>query len=423
MGKSILIHILFWGLIPLQWAKAQAPLTLDQCYELARQNYPLIKQKDLIEQSKDFSIGNIRSGFLPQFTINGQATYQSAVTKLPVSIPGISIQPLSKDQYKVYGELNQTLYDGGTINRQSQLTETNAQVEDQKLEVELYKIKERINQIYFGVLLVEKQIDQVNLLKQDLQINISRTESAIRNGTAFRSNADLLQAEYLKAEQRIIEMSAMRKTYLDMLGYFINQQLNENTQLATPVVLAPEEDPTIVRPELSLYNFQNELLGKQYQMSRTRNLPRVGLFLQGGYGKPALNLLENKFNGYYLGGLRLNWSLSGLYNSKRDKQLLDVNLQQVNLQKETFLFNTNMAMSQQKQEVNKLQSLIEVDDKIIELRSRIKKTAEVQQQNGVITTNDYLRELNAEDQAKQNKLVHEVQLLMALYNYQNTIGN
>lgn len=402
---------------------AQNQLTIEQCYELARNNYPLIKQKELIEQSKEFSVANVRSGYLPQISINAQATYQSDVTSVPISVPGFSIETLSKDQYKVYGELSQSLYDGGAIKNQKAIAETNARVEDQKLEIDLYKIRERINQLYFGVLLVDEQLKQIDLLKKDLQTNITRAESALRNGTAFKMTVDLLQAEFLKVTQRTIEAQAMRQTYLEMLGYFINQPLDESTQLSKPIVLSFDDQPQLTRPELNLFNYQSEMLGAQYQLGRTKTMPRVGLFLQGGYGKPALNQLKNEFDTYYLGGIRLNWSLSGFYNSKRDKQLFDINLQQVNAQKEAFVFNTNLATNQQKGELTKLQKLIQVDDQIIELRTRIKKTAEVQQENGVITTNDYLRELNAEDQAKQNRLLHEMQLLMALYAYQNTIGN
>lgn len=412
---------LFW-IIPL-FTQAQSSLTIEMCHELARNNYPLIQQKQLIEQSTAYSIANIGSGHLPQISINAQATYQSDVTQVPMAAPGFNIEPLSKDQYKIFGEVSQSLYDGGAIKGQKSLTETKGHVEDQQLEVELYKIKERINQLFFGILLVDEQTAQIELLQKDLERNIKRAEAAVKNGTAFKMSVELLQAENLKATQRMIETQSMREAYITMLGYFINQPLDETTVLTRPTVLTFEDQPVLSRPELTLFNYQRELLGTQYELGKTKTLPRVGLFLQGGYGKPALNQLKNEFDTYYLGGIRLNWSLSGFYNSKRDKQLRDFNLQQVNAQKETFEFNTNLLTTQQKQELNKLNKLIEVDDQIIELRTSIKTTAEAQQENGVITTNDYLRELNAEDQAKQNRLLHEMQLLMALYAYQNTIGN
>lgn len=404
-------------------AKAQSipALRIADCYELARKNYPLIRQKDLLAKAMEFTIANAQSGYLPQVAIYAQATYQSDVTRIPG--PGALIEPLSKDQYKIYGEINQSIFDGGVIKSQTTIQQANALVDQQKVEVELYKIKERINQIFFGVLLMDAQLDQVRLLKEDLQSSLAKTESAIRNGTAFKSNADILHAELLKADQRVIEMKAARKAYLDMLGYFINLSLNESVTLERPLTTEFEPDQSIKRPELTLYQFQSELFGAQYKSTGARNLPKLGFFVQGGYGRPALNLLKNEFDYYYFGGFRLNWALAGFYNSKRDKQLLDVNNQLVNAQKDLFLFNTDITLKQQSQEVIKLNELIAVDNQIIDLRTRIKNTSRSQHENGVISTNDYLRELNAEDAARQNLLLHQVQLMLAQFNYQNTIGN
>ena len=417
---------LLYSLSALLWATSQAfgqptTLTIETCYEQARQNYPLIKQKDLLTKSLGFTIANAHSAYLPQVSINGQATYQSEVTRLPGS--AVLVEPLSKDQYKIYGEINQSILDGGVTKNQTNIQRVSTQIEQQKLEVELYKIKERINQLFFGILLIDAQLKQVDLLKKDLQTSLLKTESAILNGMAFKSNADILKAELLKSDQRIIEMKAARLAYLDMLGYFTNQQLDDTVTFNEPVIAIANGVQEINRPELSLYNFQSQLLGTQYHANNSRNLPRVGFFLQGGYGRPGLNALVNEFAGYYIGGFRLNWSLSGLYNSFRDKQLLDLNVQQVNNQKETFLFNTNLQLKQQSRDVQKLVDLIEVDNQIIELRTRIAITTKAQHENGVISTSDYLRELNSEDLAKQNKLLHQVQLMLAQYSYQNISGN
>lgn len=420
MKKSILLFLWIFVAAPL-WA--QQALTIEQCYEQARQNYPLIHQKDLVAKSKEFSVANARTGFLPQVSIAGQATYQSEVTRVPLEVPGFKVDALSKDQYKIYAELNQSIYDGGTVKRQTALQETNALVEDQKVEVELYRIKERINQIYFGTLLIDEQKVQAELIKKDLTSSLSKMESAIRNGTAFKTNADILQAELLKTDQRIIELNATKRSYLDMLGLFIHQEIAENVVLQKPTTVAVSTDANLARPELTLYRYQSELITAQQQLTNTKVLPRVSLFVQGGYGKPGLNMLLNKFDTYYIGGLRLNWNLGGFYNTKRDKQLLDVNLQSINYQKEAFLFNTNLTLKQQNNDITKLNELIEVDEKLIELRTRIKNTAKAQLENGVITANDYLRELNAEDQAKQNLALHQTQLVMTQYNYQVTSGN
>lgn len=397
-------------------------LTLDECYEKARQNFPLIKQKSLLVSTRDFTVANARSGYLPQVTVNGTATYQSDVTRVPIDVPGFAIKPLAKDQYKIYAELNQSLYDGGTIKRQNAISETNALVEDQKIEVELYKIRERINQIYFGVLLLDEQVIQTNLVKKDLETSVKNVESAIRNGTSFKTNADILQAEMLKTDQRAIELKAGRASYISMLGIFIGQELDENTTLQRPTDVQATSDPKIARPEMMLYNYQSQLFTAQQQLNGTRVLPRFGFFVQGGYGRPGLNVLKNEFATYYIGGFRLTWNLSGLYNTNRDKEQMNINIQGVDVQRQAFLFNTKLTLRQQQGDISKLNDLIKVDQQIIGLRERIKATAKAQLDNGVITANDYLRELNAEDQAKQNLSLHQIQLLMTEYNYVATTG-
>ena len=397
-------------------------LTLEECYEKARQNFPLIKQKSLLVSTRDFTVANARSGYLPQLSITGTATYQSDVTKVPIDVPGFTIKPLAKDQYKVYAEVNQSLYDGGTIKRQNAISETNAMVEDQKIEVELYKIRERINQIFFGVLLLDEQLEQTDLIKKDLETSYKNVESSIRNGTSFKTNADILQAEMLKTDQRVIELKAGRSAYISMLGIFIAQDLDESTTLQRPADIQAATDPNIARPEMMLYNYQSQLFSAQQQLNNTKVLPRFGFFVQGGYGRPGLNVLKNEFATYYIGGLRLSWNLSGLYNTGRDKEQMNINIQGVDVQRQSFLFNTKLTMRQQQSDITKLNDLIKVDNQIIELRGRIKTTAKAQLDNGVITANDYLRELNAEDQARTNLSLHQMQLLMTEYNYLATTG-
>lgn len=413
----------FIGLLLLPMISWSQSLTLEQCQQQARLHYPLIKQRELITQSRDFTLANARSGYLPQVTLNGQATYQSDVTSVPVSVPGLSIESLSKDQYKVFADISQTLYDGGAINRQGQLQELGAKVEEQQLDVELYKLEERINQIYFGVLLIDEQLKQLALVEKDIRESLSRVHAAIDHGIAFKSNATVLQAELLKVQQKHIELDAMRAAFLEMLGAFVNAPLGESTTLTKPEMTGAPADPAINRPELTLFNAQSEFLDAQFRFSGVRNLPKIGLFLQAGYGKPALNLLENRFDTYYLGGIRFTWGLGGLYNQKREQQLNTLNHQKLEVQRETFLFNTRLALTQGQKEIEKLQQLLEVDANIIELRRQVKETAQTQLENGVITSNDYLRELNAEDLAVQNKLLHETQLLMAIYNYRYNSGN
>ncbi len=415
--RFILSLLLLFSSVVLQ---AQTKLNIEQCYDLAKKNYPLVKQMELISKTADYTVQNASKGYLPQFSVNGQATYQSDVTGLPINVP--NVEKLSKDQYKLYADVSQVIYDGGVISQQKKIMQSNAEVEQEKIEVELYKLRERINQLFFGVLLIDGQLTQVELLRKDVNTGMEKVNAGIKNGVALKTNADVLKAELLKAEQKEIELKSARKGFLDVLGLFINQTLNENTTLDEPQI-SESFVATINRTELKLFEVQNKYIDAQSKLITRKNLPRLGLFGQAGYGRPALNMLNNKFDTYYIGGVRFNWALSGFYTMKNERQLLDVNRKMIDVQKEVFLFNTNLALTQQNTELNKFRELMHVDNQLIELRTEIKNTSKVQLENGVISSNDYLREVNAEDQARQNLLVHEIQLLMAGYNYKTTSGN
>ena len=402
-------------------AKAQDQLNLDSCYVYAKNNYPLVKQHELIAKTTAYTLDNATKGYLPQVAINGQATYQSDVTQIPISLPGMSVPTPTKDQYKIYAELNQPLTDVFVINQQKQLIKDNSIVEEGKLEVELYKLKERVNQLYFGVLLIDAQLQQTELLKKDIRSAIDKTNAALANGTALKSSVNILKAELLKAEQRSIELKSNRKGYVTMLGLLINKSLTENTEFQLPATKG--NAIAINRPELRLFDAQKSTFEIQKKLIDAKSVPRLSLFLQSGYGKPALNMLNPDFDFYYIGGLRLSWNLSTFYTFKKDKKIIGINQDLMEVQRQVFLFNTQLSLTQQQAELNKLEELIKSDEEILSLRSSIKTTANAQLENGTITTIDYVSYVNAEDQAKQNKLTHQLQLLMAQYTTQTIAGN
>jgi outer membrane protein TolC len=210
---------------------------------------------------------------------------------------------------------------------------------------------------------------------------------------------------------------------LETLGLFLNQPLPENTRLETPLISdSTLLDKEVQRPELKTFSLQQNLIQNQHKMIKAKNLPKTSLFLQGGYGRPALNLLANKFDFYYIGGLRLNWSLGGWYTSKKEKQIVEINKRIIDIQKDVFLLNTNASLKTQKSEIDKLQQLITSDIDIVGLRKSVKEAAQAQLNNGVITVNDFLQQVNAEDQARQSLITHRVQLLQAQIGYQAILG-
>lgn len=397
-------------------------LTLDEANDLARKNYPLIRQQELIRKTADLHISNLAKGYLPQLSLNGQVSYQSDVTRVDVPIPGIKIEAPEKDQYKLTADVNQLIYDGGVTRQQKEMQLLNAAVEGQQVEVDLYKLKERINQVYLGILYLDEQIRQVELIRQDLQTGLKKIQAQVKNGVAFRSNANILRAELIKTAQRRIELVSTRNTMIETLSLFLRTPLSRETVFQKPSVRA-SSDTLISRPEIKLFSDQSALLGQQNKLIRARNLPRTSLFFQGGYGRPGLNMLKNEFDLFYITGVRLNWSLSGLYTKRNDKQLVSVSRQIVDVKKETFLLNTSADIRKQQNEILKLQQLIGTDKEIIDLRGSVTMAAKAQLENGVITASDYLREVNAEDQARQTLIAHEIQLLQAQIGYQTLLGN
>jgi outer membrane protein TolC len=420
--KYLLLVLVLSVFIPAANGQS-SPLTIDQCYRLARKNYPLIKQKDLITKTKDYSVSNASKGYLPAFSVNGQATYQSAVSTLPFTIPikGFSLPAYSKDQYKIYGELDQTIYDGGVIKNQKQTAEANEIIQQQSLEVELYALYERVNQLFFGALLIDEQLKQNDLLKADVQNGIDKTKALVTNGIAYRSSVDELQAQLLQTDQSRIELISSKKAYTDMLSLFINSPVDENTVLEKPA--APVLTDSISRPELLSYDYQKKTNDLQYDLLKAQIKPKLGLFVQGGYARPGLDFLDNNFAWYYIGGLKLSWNLGSLYTLKNQKRILEISKETLDIQKETFVFNTNLTQKQQNSDINKYLELVKTDDEIIQMRESVKNAASAQLANGVLSAHDYATEVNAEDEARQNKILHEMQLLQTQYSYQNTIGN
>jgi outer membrane protein TolC len=419
--KHLLLMMILAVFTPTARSQTTTALTLEECYRLAKAHYPAVQQLELVQRTTDYSLANASRGYLPQLSVNGQASYQSEVTRIPISIPNMTVPELSKDQYKLYAEVSQAVYDGGAIGQQKKILEANRAAESQKVEVELYKLRERICQLYFGVLLIDAQLKQTDILRSDLALGITKTEAAIANGTALKSTLSVLKAEVLKTEQRVTELRALRTAYTDMLALFTGLTIGESTLFTLPEHKAASTD--IQRPELALYSFQQQSIDASSGLLTAKNRPRLNAFVQAGYGRPALNMLSNDFEPYAIGGLRLTWSITGFYTLKNDRALLEINRSAIAVQRETFLLNTQITLRQQHAEVAKLQELLQTDDEIIALRETVKTTSAAQLENGVINTNDYLRDVNAEDQARQTKLLHELHLLQAQYNQLITTGN
>ena len=420
--KHLILNCLLFVALPI--AALGQSITLDECQTKAKANYPLVKQYNLIEQTAQYNISNANKGYLPQVTLSAKGTYQSQVTKLPITIPNVTIPGLSKDQYQAVVEANQVIWDGGAISAQKKITNANAEVEKQKLEVDLYALNERINQLYFGILLLKEQLRQNDILQNELQTNYNRVASYKQNGVANQSDLDALKVEQINAQQRGTELHITQKSYFIMLSALTGLTIDTKTELIKPEINLASLNTTVNhRPEIGLFDAQNKLFESQKELLNAGNHPKIGAFVQGGYGKPGLNMLTNAFSDFYIGGIRLSWNLSGYYTQKNNLHKIEISKKAMDVQKETFLFNSDLKTKQQQTEIEKLQSTLANDDEIIRLRGNIKKSATTKVDNGTLTITDLIREINAEDQAKQLKSLHEIQLIMNVYQLKNNINN
>jgi outer membrane protein TolC len=402
-------------------------ITVETCQEKARANYPLVKQYGLVDQTAQYNLSNANKGYLPQLTLSAKGTYQSEVTGLPAALMqklGMSANEMSKDQYQATLEATQVVWDGGVIDAQKKVTKASTEVEKQKLEVDLYALNERVNQAFFGVLLLNEQLNQNKILQNELTTNRKRIEAMTQNGVANQTDLDAIKVEQLNAKQREAELIGTRKSYFIVLNALTGLVLDDNTELTKPEIdLAAWHNETNHRPELSFFEAQNRLFETQKGVLNASNKPKIGLFAQAGYGKPGLNMLSNAFSDFYIGGLRLSWNFSGFYTQKNNLNKIEISKKTTDIQRETFLFNSNLKTKQQQTEVEKLQTVIKSDDEIIQLRGNIKKSTSVKIENGTSTVNDLIREINAENQAKQLKSLHEVQLILAVYQLKNNLNN
>lgn len=397
-----------------------AQLSIEDCYEKAELNYPLIKQYGLIEKSKDYNLSNTGKGYLPQIQFSAKATYQSEVIKIPINIP--NIKGLSKEQYGATIDINQTIWDGGNIKSQKDNITSQAVVDKKNLEVSIYSIRQRINQLFFGILLYDEMLKQNMLYQEDLKRNFDQISAYMQSGIANRADMDAVEVEQIKARQKRTELEYGKKAYLEMLSVFVNEQIDENIQLRKPT----NNDLYLTnnqRPELEMYDAQLHNLDVQRNEVNATLMPKLSAFVTGGYGRPGLNMLKNKFSAYYIGGVSLSWNLSSLYTRKNKLNNIEISKSMIESQRETFLFDNRLDISQSKIDIEKIRQILKSDDNIIRLRRSVKNSAEAKVANGTLSVLELMKEVNAEQQAIQDKIVHEIELIQAIYNLKYITNN
>lgn len=401
--------------------QAGAQVTIDRCMELARENYPQIRQLNLIEEASRYEIASITKSWLPHLNISGKATYQSDVVEMPFEIPGFTFN-LPHDQYSLVGEISQTIWDGGTTGSQKDVAASGARVQKEQVEVSLYSLNERVEKIFLGILLYDGQLQQNGILMQSLERNARQAQACIESGTAYRSDLEMIEVNILNCEQQREELEKDRSTYVAMLEKLTG------TSLAGQTFVVPDENAgwlmrdDIQRPELGLYDAQLQQQEAMVRQLNSKISPKFTLSLQGGVGRPGLNILENTFQPYWTAGVRMSWDIGALYTRKDEKRKLDAQIRKIESDRETFLFNTDLDAAQMRSSVDKARALLERDKKIIALRESIRSAGEEQYRNGVITMTDLMSRIDDEYNARVAESIHRIQLLMAIYDLRNCMG-
>lgn len=400
---------------------SQEKLSLEQCYTLAEKNYPLAKQNDLLLKQNTIDLEIINIEKLPKLDFLVQASYQSDVTSLPFSIPGTTVEPPNKDQYKATVSINQLIYDGGFINASLTEKSTSLKTQQKQVEVNLYQLKEQVNQFYFSILLLQEKSALLLAKKKQLETTLNEVKAGIKFGVLLPNSDSILQAELLKIDQQLMEVGLNKTSLMTTLYMLIGIPVSQNIIFDNPEINT-KLNHEIERPELELFQLQKENIDASEQLIDKKNSPKLSGFATGGYGNPGLNMLDNSFQTYYIAGIKLNWNVFDWNSTKKQRQSLQVNKEIIDSEQEVFELNTAMELTQQQSEINKISTFIASDEEIIALRKKILETSRSQLKNGVITSSAYVTELTNLFEAENNLSTHRIQLQFAKANYNTTKG-
>ena len=393
---------------------SQQSISLQECYELATANYPLAKQSLLLDAQNQLDREIISKARLPQLNLDAQGTYQSAVIEIP--LPNTGIEPPNKDQYRATLSVNQLIYNGGATDASLNLKSSQLKSKQKQVEVNLYQLKQKINQLYFSILLSQETDLLLKAKQEQLQAKLKEVQSGINYGMLLPASDKVLEAELLKLNQQSMEVESNKILLIETLSQIIGQSLNTAATFQNPLV-EKEIKSELNRPELDLFQLKKEEIESNEALIAKQNSPKLLGFATGGYGNPGLNMLDNSFQGFYTVGVKFNWNVFDWNSNKKQRESLSINKDIIETETETFMLNTNIELNQQQKEIDKIQTFIASDMEIINLREDVLKSAESQLKNGVITSSAYITELTNLYEDENTLIKHKIQLQLAKANY------
>jgi outer membrane protein TolC len=404
------------------FANAQQKLTLEECYVLVNKNYPLAKQSNLLTQKSTYEIESLNKGKLPKIDLNAQASYQSEVTQLPFKLPNATVNPANKDQYRATLDVNQLLYNGHLIDANAKLKEAQTLTQKQQVEVGLYQLKTKVNQLYFSILVLQERESLLISKQEQLLSKINEVKSGVKFGAILPASEKVLEAENLKIKQQLVEINSDKTKLFQNLSTLTISDINAKTKLEKPNTILDFAQKSN-RPELKLFDLQSQQIESSSFILSKNQLPKINALGQAGYGNPGLNMLDNSFQPFYMVGVRANWNVFDWNKTKSEKQALSISKEIVKSEKETFQLNIQIQLQEFENEIIKQEEILKTDAEIINLRIYVLKSSDAQLKNGVITSSEYIIEFTNLYEAKANQKVHEIQLELAKANYLIIKGN
>ena len=424
MKQTILLSVM---MLTALVAQAQ---TLEECCRLAREHYPEIRQYDLIAETEQYNISNAARAWIPQVVLSGQATYQSATPTYPeafnqmIAANGLDMSGVRKDQYKVVIDVSQNIWDGGQSKANREIAEAEATEQRSQVDASLYDLQSRIQNLYFGILLLDEHVAQTEILIEVLDANLNRMCTYYKNGVAMQSDVDAVEAELLTAHQALSQVEASRASYRRMLEVFIGQSLTDKT--LTRPAMVEVASRTSAHPKLVMFDAQTDRLAAQRKAITASTMPRFSAFAQGYYGYPGLDMFKSMVSAKWtlnaVVGVRMSWNIGAFYTKKNNLNKLDAAERQISVLRDIFLFNTQMQTTQDDGEIARLRSALEDDNRIVKLRRSVRMAAESRLENGVIDATDLLRKIADETTATLNRSTHEIELLQATYRLKTTLN-
>ena len=417
-------------IISLTIFNLKSHLTLEHCQDLARENYPSIKKYGLLEKSLEIDLSDINKSWLPSISFYGQGSIQNITPSFPNALEdvlaqmGQEIKGLGKLQYKVGVDLSQSIWDGGVSKAKREMSKSQEEMLRASLEVELYAIRQKVENIYFAILLTQEQINQSRLTMELLNANLSLLQSMYKNGTAMRSDIDMVKAQALTLKQTITQAESNVISYKRLLGIYVGKDIS-NESLVTPIATLPSSLNS-ERPELQLFSSRLKTAETSRNLINTSLIPKIGLFAQAYYGYPGFDYFKSmmtrdlSFN--ILAGVKASWNIDSFYTKKNSLNKIDLDLNNIEIEREIFLFNSNLQTEKDLEAIEGLKKVMEDDEEIIKLRQNVRKAAESQLRNGIIDATALLSKITDENIARLTAKLHEIQYIQLIYNLKNTLN-